>query len=247
MKLLAGKTAIMTGCAGGIGAACVEAAAQNGAKYILIADIDLDSAVKNAQEISKKYQTVCEAIKADVTSEQDVLKVFEYFKTKQDKLDILLNNAGICRAVHMYDMQMDQWDRTMEINLKGAFLFAREAVKMMIPHRCGRIINMSSQAGKSGGISADMAYSSSKGGLLTLTRSVAKQVAADQITVNSLAPGLIKTAMTDATFVYDPETVPLKRIGTPQEVADCFLFLASDLSRYVTGACLDVNGGIRMD
>ncbi len=248
MKLLEGKTAIMTGCAGGIGGACVRAAAREGAKYLLIADLKLEEAQKMAAEVNAEIgKDVCDAIAADVSNEEDVKNVFKYFFTKQDKLDILLNNAGLCAAISMNDLTMKRWDLTMNVNIKGAFLFGREAVNAMKPNKFGRIINMASQAGKSGGINADMAYSSSKGALLTLTKSLAKACAADQITVNSIAPGLIKTGMTDATFDYKPESVPLGRIGTPEEVADVFVFLASDMARYITGACIDVNGGILMD
>ena len=248
MNLLEGKTAIMTGCAGGIGAACVRAAANEGAKYLLIVDVKEEDAAKTAKEINGEVgREVCDFIKADVSNEDDVKNVFKYFFEKQNKLDILLNNAGLCAAIPMNELTMKRWDLTMNVNIKGAFLFGREAVNAMCPKKSGRIINMASQAGKSGGINADMAYSSSKGALLTLTKSLAKAAAKDNVTVNSIAPGLIKTGMTDATFDYKPESVPLGRIGTPEEVADVFLFLASDLSRYITGACIDVNGGILMD
>ena len=133
----------------------------------------------------------------------------------------------------------------MNVNLKGPFLFAREALRLMKPKKYGRIINIASQAGKIGGLIVGMDYSSSKAGLLCLTKSLAKNGAEYGITVNSVAPGLINTEMT-TTFDYDPETIPLKRVGTPEEVADVVLFLASDLSRYVTGACIDVNGGMTM-
>lgn len=140
---------------------------------------------------------------------------------------------------------MKAWDLTMNVNLKGPFLFAREALRLMKPQKSGRIINIASQAGKIGGLIVGMDYSSSKSGLLCLTKSLAKNAAAYSVTVNSIAPGLIATEMT-TTFGYDPETIPLKRVGTPEEVADVALFLASDLSRYITGACIDVNGGMSM-
>lgn len=248
MKLLEGKTAIMTGCAGGIGAACVRAAVKAGAKYLLIADVDVEGAKRTAAAINEEFGVeVVDAVRADVSNEEDVKNVYNYFFEKQEKLDILLNNAGLCAAIPMNDLTMKRWDLTMNVNIKGAFLFGREAVNAMKQNKPGRIINMASQAGKSGGINADMAYSSSKGAMLTLTKSLAKAAAADQITVNSIAPGLIKTGMTDSTFDYKPESVPLGRIGTPEEVADVFVFLASDMARYITGACIDVNGGILMD
>jgi 3-oxoacyl-[acyl-carrier protein] reductase len=145
----------------------------------------------------------------------------------------------------LFELDMKSWDLTMAVNLKGTFLFSREAVRIMKKQKFGRIINMASQAGKSGGIMIGADYSASKGGVLTLTKTFAKAAAEYNITVNSVAPGLIATEMTK-TYNYDPETFPLKRIGTPEEVADVCLFLASDLSRYITGACIDVNGGISM-
>ena len=171
---------------------------------------------------------------------------FEVFRKECGRLDILLNCAGISKPVGIYDLDMRMWDITMAVNLKGTFMFSREALKIMEKQKSGRIINMASQAGKSGGIMIGADYSASKGGIITLTRTFAKAAAASGVTVNSVAPGLIATEMTKA-YNYDPATVPLNRIGTPGEVADVCLFIASDLSRYITGACLDVNGGILME
>ncbi|MEA5004242.1 MAG: SDR family NAD(P)-dependent oxidoreductase [Christensenella sp.] len=245
MKLLEGKTAIITGGASGIGAACAKKFAQEGASFIMIADLNIDEARTKASEITQKYDTQCVALKTNVVIEQEVLQVFEEYAKKQDRLDILLNCAGIGRIVNMEDITTQSWDLTMNVNLRAAFLFAREALKMMKNQGYGRIINMASQAGKSGGLTIGIDYAASKGGLLNLTKSLAKAAAEYNITVNSIAPGLIATEMT-SDFGYDPHSVPLKRIGTPEEVADATLFAASDLSRYVTGACIDVNGGISM-
>ena len=145
----------------------------------------------------------------------------------------------------MHEITCESWDLTMNVNARAAFLFARQALAMMEPQKCGRIVNMSSQAGKSGGLMIRLDYAVSKAAVLNLTKSLAKYAAQYNITVNSVAPGLIGTDMTK-NFGYDAETVPLKRIGTPNEVADAVMFVASDLSRYITGACIDVNGGISM-
>ncbi len=245
MKLLKDKTAIVTGGAGGIGAACAKKFAQEGASFILIADLNEQEACARADEITKEFGTRCVAVKTNVVNEQEVLRVFEEFRKRENRLDILLNCAGIGRIIDMDDITTQSWDLTMNVNLRAAFLFAREALKMMKEQEYGRIINMASQAGKSGGLTIGIDYAASKGGLLNLTKSLAKAGAEHNITVNSIAPGLIATEMTTE-FGYDPQTVPLKRIGTPEEVADATLFTASDLSRYVTGACIDVNGGISM-
>ena len=243
--LLKGKNLIVTGGASGIGAACVKRFAEEGANYVLIVDINLEAAEKVAKEISEQTGSKIGAVKANVTLEDDIIRVFDVFRENCDKLDVLLNCAGISNTKHIDEITCEQWDRTMNVNLRSAFLFSREALKMMEAQRYGRIINMASQAGKSGGITVGVDYAVSKAGILNLTKSLAKQAAPFNVTVNSVAPGLIATAMT-TTFGYDPETVPLKRIGTPEEVADAVLFVASDLSRYVTGSCIDVNGGILM-
>jgi len=245
MRLLENKSAIITGGAKGIGEACTRNFAMHGACFLLIVDQDIATAENTASAIGREYSIPCVAVKADVSSETDVKKVFEEFQKHSEKLDILLNCAGISRPVGLFDIDMKSWDLTMAVNLKGTFLFSREALRMMKERGSGRIINMASQAGKSGGIMIGADYSASKGGILTLTKTFAKVAAPHNVTVNSVAPGLIATEMTK-TYHYDPETVPLKRIGTPEEVADACLFLASDLSRYITGACIDVNGGISM-
>jgi len=245
MGLLSGKSALVTGGAKGIGASCARAFASHGARFVLIADMDVAAAEQTAKSITEEYSVPSIAVKADVSSEEDVLNAFKVFEDHCDELDILLNCAGISRPVGIYDLDMRSWDLTMAVNLKGTFLFSREALRRMEKQRGGTIINMASQAGKSGGIMIGADYSASKGGILTLTKTFAKAAAAFGVTVNSVAPGLIDTEMTK-TYHYDPETVPLKRIGTPEEVADVCVFLASDLSRYITGACIDVNGGISM-
>ena len=245
MNLVENQTAVITGAAKGIGACVAEAFAANGAGMLFMVDMDEDTLKKTAKGIETEYGCKCVPQKADVTSEDQVHAVFENIKQHTDKLDILVNSAGICRIVDIEDLSMKAWDLTMDVNLKGPFLFAREALRLMKPQRSGRIINIASQAGKIGGMIVGMDYSSSKAGLLCLTKSIAKNCAEFGITANSVAPGLIGTEMTK-TFNYDPDIIPLKRIGTAEEVADVVLFLASELSRYITGACIDVNGGMSM-
>ncbi len=243
MGLLNGKTAMITGAASGIGAAVATAFARSGCSRLVLVDLNADMLAEKAWGIERETGTACVAVRADVTSEQDVEQAFD--SVKDTGLDILVNSAGICRIVSIDDLQMKSWDLTMNVNLKGPFLFAREALRLMKTRKYGRIINIASQAGKIGGLTAGADYSASKAGLLCLTKTLAKNSAEYNVTVNSVAPGLIATEMT-TTFGYDPETIPLKRVGTPDEVADVILFLASDLSRYVTGACIDVNGGMTM-
>jgi 3-oxoacyl-[acyl-carrier protein] reductase len=245
MKLLHNKVAVITGAAKGIGAACASVFAQNGAACIYIVDLDFESAKETALSIATVEGCKCIPLKANVADEREVKTVFGIIKEKSGRLDVLVNSAGICNNTPIDELDMKSWDLTMNVNLKGAFLFAREALKMMRTQRRGTIINIASQAGKIGGLTAGADYSSSKAGMLCLTKSLAKSAARYGITVNSVAPGLIRTGMT-MIFDYDPETVPLGRIGTPEEIADVVMFLASGLSRYMTGACLDVNGGMTM-
>lgn len=245
MMILKNKTAVITGAARSIGAATALGFALHGAKGIVIVDIDIDAANETAGKISDKTGCKCIAVKANVADEADVLNVFDVVSSKFGVIDIMVNNAGICKIVSIDEIAMKDWDRTMDINLKGTFLFSREALKMMKYQNSGRIINIASQAGKIGGLIAGPDYSASKAGILCLTKTFAKAAAPYNINVNSVAPGLIGTEMTQ-TFGYDKALVPLGRIGTSEEVADVVLFLASDMSRYVTGACIDVNGGMTM-
>ena len=243
--LVKDKTVVVTGGAKGIGAAIVELFAAEGAANLMIVDIDMDAANKTAKKISDKYKCKCVAVKANVADESDVNSVFEKMKSEFGRIDIMVNNAGICKMASLDDLTMEAWDRTMDINLKGTYLFCRESFKMMREKRAGKIINMASQAGKIGGIMVGADYPASKAGVLCLTKTFAKKAAPYNINVNSVAPGLIGTEMTKA-FGYENETIPLGRIGTPEDVAGAVLFLASKYSDYITGACIDVNGGMTM-
>lgn len=245
MNLMKNKVAVITGAAKGIGACCANAFAQEGADCVFICDIDFERVKETALSVGASTGCECVPIKVNVTEEKEVTAVFEIVEKRCGRLDTLVNSAGVCRIVSIDDLDMKSWDMTMNINLKGAFLFAREALRIMRRQRSGTIVNIASQAGKIGGLTAGADYSASKAGLLCLTKTLAKNAAPYNVTVNSVAPGLIDTEMT-RTFGYDPETIPLKRVGTPEEVADVVLFLASYLARYVTGACVDVNGGMTM-
>lgn len=245
MNLLKDKNAVITGAAGGIGAAVAYSFAAEGAESVAIVDMDIERAESTAKLISEKTGSNCFALKANVTDEHDVNNVFESVIKKCGTVDILVNNAGICKIIGIDDITMQEWDRTMDINLKGTFLFSRAALKVMREKRSGKIVNIASQAGKIGGLVVGPDYPASKAGVICLTKSLAKAAAPFNINVNSVAPGLIGTQMTQD-FGYDKASVPLGRIGTSEEVADVILFLASEMSRYITGACIDVNGGMTM-
>lgn len=243
--LLNNKIAIITGAAKGIGAQCAKTFAKNGATVIIV-DLDEKQGKETAKNISEEYGP-CIFVKVDVSNEAEILELFDFVNKKYGRLDILLNVAGICSTNTIFIETMRGWDKMMDINLKGTFLFIREAFKLMQAKKYGKVISVSSISGQVGGIRTSPAYAASKAGILSITKSFAKLGATDNITVNSLAPGIIDTEMTRAPdFSYDVNEVPMKRVGKPEEVADAALFLASDLSSYVTGQCISVNGGMYM-
>jgi 3-oxoacyl-[acyl-carrier protein] reductase len=242
--LLKDKIALVTGGAKGIGAGCAVAFAKNGAKVVIV-DLDEDSAKETITSINDYSSGIF--VKADVSNEDDVKAVFDVVKAEYGRLDILMNVAGICSTNTIFIETMGGWDKMMDINLKGAFLFMRNAFLMMQEQKYGKVISVSSISGQVGGIRTSPAYAASKAGILSVTKSFAKLGATDNITVNAIAPGIIDTQITQAPdFHYSIDEVPMKRVGTPQEVAQCALFLASDMSSYITGQCINVNGGMYM-
>ena len=242
--LLKDKIALVTGGAKGIGAGCAVAFAKSGAKVVIV-DLDEDSAKETIASINDYSSGIF--VKADVSNEDDVKAVFDVVKAEYGRLDILMNVAGICSTNTIFIETMGGWDKMMDINLKGTFLFMRNAFLMMQEQKYGKVISVSSISGQVGGIRTSPAYAASKAGILSVTKSFAKLGATDNITVNAIAPGIIDTQITQAQdFHYSVEEVPMKRVGTPQEVAQCALFLASDMSSYITGQCINVNGGMYM-
>ena len=242
--LLKDKIALVTGGAKGIGAGCAIAFAKSGAKVVIV-DLDEDSAKETIASINDYSSGIF--VKADVSNEDDVKAVFDVVKAEYGRLDILMNVAGICSTNTIFIETMGGWDKMMDINLKGTFLFMRNAFLMMQEQKYGKVISVSSISGQVGGIRTSPAYAASKAGILSVTKSFAKLGATDNITVNAIAPGIIDTQITQAQdFHYSVDEVPMKRVGTPQEVAQCALFLASDMSSYITGQCINVNGGMYM-
>ena len=247
-KLVEGKIALVTGGGAGMGACDCWKFAEEGAKGILIVDLNVDDAEKVAKEIMAQYpECKCVAVKCNVAKEADVDHCFEVLDQEFGTLDILVINAGITNKIPFDEMTLEHWNLTYSINITGAFLFAQRAMRIMKAKGYGRIINMSSIAGHVGGLTSGVDYATTKGAMLTLTKSVAKQGAAYGVTCNSIAPGNIKTAM-EKVFGsdWDPMAVPMHRLGEPEDISDVVLFLASDMSRYMTGCCLNVNGGLFM-
>lgn len=242
--LLKNKVALVTGGAKGIGAVCALKFAQQGAQVIIV-DVDENSARDTLEKIN--VHSDGRFIKADVSNEDEVKKIFEIVETEYKRLDILMNVAGICSTKTIFIEDMKGWNKMMDINLKGTFLFMRSAFLLMQEQKYGKVINVSSISGQVGGIRTSPAYAASKAGILSITKSFAKLGATDNITVNAIAPGIIDTQMTqNSDFNYSVDEVPMKRVGDPQDVADTALFLASDMSSYITGQCINVNGGMYM-
>lgn len=242
------RIAIITGGAQGIGRAIAEKLAGEGAKVIIV-DVQEDSAKKTADEISKEKDVESLALKVDVSSSKETEEMVKKTVEKFGKIDIIINNAGITRDNLLIRMSDDDWDKVIAVNLKGVFNCSKAAAKIMMKQRYGRIVNISSVVGLMGN-AGQSNYSASKGGVIALTKTLAKELASRNIHVNAVAPGFIKTAMTDK--LPDEakkkltDLIPLARLGEPQDVANLVVFLCGDDSSYITGEVISVNGGIYM-
>ena len=243
--VLAGQTAVITGGASGIGKSIVQRFLEAGASC-LAADLNEEALAALKQELAE-YGDKLDVVKVDVSNRDDVEGMVDRAVQTFGQMDIIVNNAGITNKIPFDEMTLEHWNLTYSINITGAFLFAQRAMRIMKAKGYGQIINMSSIAGHVGGLTSGVDYATTKGAMLTLTKSVAKQGAAYGVTCNSIAPGNIKTAM-EKVFGsdWDPMAVPMHRLGEPEDISDVVLFLASDMSRYMTGCCLNVNGGLFM-
>jgi 3-oxoacyl-[acyl-carrier protein] reductase len=245
MGNLDGRIAVITGGAQGIGKATAWAFAREGAKGLVLADMNLAKAEETGREIQDATACKCIAVKVNVTSYEEIKAMFDIALQTFGTVDILVNSAGICPLAKIEDIGEKEWDLVLDVNLKGAYLCSREAILIMKEKKFGKIINIASLAGRIGGFKSGIHYSASKGAIITMTMALAKAGAAFNINSNAVAPGYIATDMT-LTFGYQPETVPLGRLGTAEDVANVIEFLASEKSNYITGCTLDVNGGLYM-
>jgi 3-oxoacyl-[acyl-carrier protein] reductase len=241
--LLQDRITIVTGAARGLGLAIAERYLEQGARVVL-ADLDGDEAAEAAASLSdeRAHGTAC-----DVTSEEDVARLFDTTVEQHGRVDVLVNNAGITRDAMAHRMSLEQFRQVIDVHLQGTWLGTRAALTHMRGREGGgAIVNLSSLSGKIGNM-GQTNYSAAKAGIVGMTKASAKEGARYAIRVNAIQPGLIRTAMTEAM----PEDVvaervagiPLGRMGEPAEIADVALFLASDLSSYVTGAVVEVTGG----
>ncbi len=244
--MLKDKVALVTGASRGIGKAIALALAENGAAVAVNYSSSEASAVEVA-ELIRKNDGKAEIFKARVNVEAEVEEMFSGVEKSLGPVDILVNNAGITKDNLLMRMKTEEWDSVIDVNLKGAFLCTRRAVKSMMKNRYGKIINISSVVGFAGN-AGQFNYSAAKAGIIGMTKSAALECASRGIRVNAVAPGFIETDMTaslsdDVKAAY-MEKIPLKSLGSPEDIANAAVYLASPLSDYMTGQTLHLNGGM---
>ena len=237
---LKNKSAIVTGGARGIGFASAKLLAEHGAS-VVIADMRYALAKESADALIAEGCTAM-AVEVNVKEKESIEAMVEEVCRRHGKIDILVNNAGIADATPMLDLTQEAWDNLIDINLRGSQLCTQACLKKMIGQGSGKLIFMASRAGEMGSPKVAPSYCASKGGILALAKSYALFCAPYNINANAIAPGYIETEMTKGRD--DPKSVPIQRLGTPLDVAKSVYFLASDLSDYITGAVIDVNGGL---
>lgn len=245
---LGGKYAIVTGAAKGIGLCTANKLAEQGAIPILV-DINkegLDQAINEISLLSPSSGAYC----CDLTNKSAVEKIFSEINEKYGRIDILINNAGILDNETIETISDDLWDKVIDVNLRAVFLTCREAFRYMKPNHYGKIINLCSTAMRMGGRGSGPAYGASKGGVFAMSMNIARVGIPYGINVNMVAPGPVQSDMSQEFTPEQAETlfknIPMGRFGTPEEVANTILFLSSDVSSYMAGAVIDVNGGMEM-
>jgi NAD(P)-dependent dehydrogenase (short-subunit alcohol dehydrogenase family) len=218
---------------------------------VVVSDVDLQSAQAVAGEIERTGHKSC-AIRADVSSEEDAQQLIEQCFRGFGRIDILVNNAGIVTTGPITEITSETWDRTLAINLKGVFLCSKAVFPRMMEQKDGRIVNIASVAGKrGGGMHGNSCYAAAKGGVIAFTKSLAREGGVYNIRVNAITPAVIKTDMLASLPSDKLETIlqglPLRRMGSAEEVAAAVCFLVSDASSFMTGEIMDVDGGMMMD
>lgn len=246
---LKGKTSFVTGGTRGLGRAICFALAGEGVNLAVNYRNDKHVAELLTAELIEKFGVKAITVFGDVSSEDQVCRMFDEAASHFAKIDILVNNAGICPVNMIKDMSLEEWDRVISTNLTGTFLTCREMVNRLIEQKYGgSIINIASQSAYNGSRSGKSHYAASKGGIVSFTHSLAREVAQYSIRVNGVAPGMMYTDMVsdilDRNIDYYKKEIPIGRIAEAEEVAKAVLFLASGASSYITGSVMDVSGGI---
>lgn len=244
MNLLQDKIAVITGASNGIGKATAEKYLQNGAQ---VAIVDVDEKGKELAEKWSEQYSKTKFYKADITNYDNTIETFQKIKDDFGSIDILINNAGITRDASFKKMTPEQWQQVIDVNLTGVFNCTKAAIPFMIEQNWGRILNASSVVGLYGNF-GQTNYVATKAGVIGLTKTWARELGKYQITVNAVAPGFIKTEMIESV----PDNVlemmksksVLKRLGEVEDIANAYLFLASDMASFVTGTTMSVDGGL---
>ncbi len=248
MKLLEGKTAVITGAARGIGKAVALKFAAEGAN-IAFTDLSIDDNALATEKELEAFGIKAKGYASNAADFEDTARVVKEIHEEFGRIDVLVNNAGITRDGLMMRMSEQQWDMVINVNLKSAFNFIHACTPIMMRQKTGSVINMSSVVGVSGN-AGQANYSASKAGMIGLTKSIAKELGSRGVRANAIAPGFIITEMTDQlTDEVKKEwakNIPLRRGGTPEDVANVAVFLASDLSSYVSGQVIHCCGGMNM-
>lgn len=243
-----GKSALVTGSSSGIGAAIAQELAAGGAKIALHYRGNAQGAETMAAAI-RSTGTVCAIYQADVSDAEQAANLVKQVQSDLGSLDILVNNAGTTRDTLLMSMKEEDWDAVIDTNLKSVYTVTRAALRGMLKNRWGRIINISSVVGLTGQ-AGQSNYAASKAGIIGFTKSLAREVASRNITVNAVAPGFIPTALTDVLNEEQRKTIisntPIRRMGTPEEIAWAVAFLAAERSGFITGQVLTVDGGLVM-
>ena len=247
--MLVDRRALITGASGGIGRAICELFAKNGATLYItdrneLALADLSKELKALNANINVFYGIC-----DLSNKTDIVALVEKAKEQMGGVDVLVGNAGMNMDTLTLKMTDEQWQKVIDVNLSANFVLSRECAKIMMKQRFGRIINMASVVGLSGNV-GQANYSASKGGLISMTKCFALEYAKRGITANCIAPGFIETpmtrAMTEEARKVITARIPMDKYGTPEDVANACLFLASDMASYITGQVLSVNGGMLM-
>ena len=246
MADLTGRVALVTGAGRGMGRASAERIAADGAR-VVINDLDETRAAEVADRlVSDGAEAI--GVAADVSDAADVSRLVDTAREAFGDVDILVNNAGVLRRTGILDLDEDEWDLVLDVNLKGTYLCTRAVLPAMKAAGWGRVVNISSSAGRSVSTLGGPHYTTAKAAVLGFTRAVAREMAPFGITLNAVCPGLVNTEMVNEVITAAQtrayaDSFPIKRLAEPQEVAELVAFLASDRAAYITGASLDINGG----